>query len=152
MEVHLMLMLYQFNVEVFDLGLEYSYATHCTVIADTHEDRSHLLRHQFGAHNKSVLKRSVLLGARSLTCSEIDLLEVSVETDVSIWLTTRLRSETSDLQVRHLPRLQSEEDMYELLERAPECYDSIPLMMDQYMYSKCFCKCHSTAVDIRAAA
>jgi hypothetical protein len=152
MEVNSMLMLYQFNVEVFDLCLNYSYATHCTVIADTHEDRSCLIRHQFGTHNESVLKRSVLLGARSLTCSEIDLLKVSVETDVSIWLTTRLKTESSDLQVRHLPRLQSEKDLYELLERAPECYDSIPLMINQYMYSKCFCQSGSTAADARAAA
>lgn len=147
-----MLMLYQFNVEVFDLGLSYSYATRCTVIADTREDRSCLIRHQFGTHNENVLKRSVLLGARSLTCSEIDLLKLSVETDVSIWLTTRLKTESSDLQVRHLPRLQSEKDLYELLERAPERYDSIPLMMDQYMYSKSFCQSGSTAADARAAA
>jgi hypothetical protein len=80
------------------------------------------------------------------------LLKLSVETDVSIWLTTRLKTESSDLQVRHLPRLQSEKDLYELLERAPERYDSIPLMMDQYMYSKSFCQSGSTAADARAAA
>ena len=70
-----MLMLYQFKLEVFDLRLQYSYSTNCSVIADTRDDRGPLIHRQFGDHNGSSVKRSVLLGARALTCAEVKLLQ-----------------------------------------------------------------------------
>jgi hypothetical protein len=147
-----MLMLYVFKVEVLDLGLNYSYSTDCFVIADTHEDRGRLIRCQFGNHNESVVKRSVLLGAKGLSCSEVVLLERSAGTTDSVWLATYVRPGTSVSNVRHLPRLESDEDMYELLERAPERYDGFPLMTDQYIHSKHFSRSGSAAVSLSTAA
>lgn len=147
-----MLMLYVFKVEVLDLGLNYSYSTDCVVIADTHEDRRQLIGSQFGDQNRSVVKRSVLLGARALSWGEVALLERSAGTTDSLWLTTRVRTGTRVSHVRHLPRLQSDEDMYELMERAPERYDSFPLMTEQYIHSKRFSQHGSAAASLSAAA
>jgi len=147
-----MLMLYLFKVEVFDLGLTYSYTTNCVVIADTQEDRTRLIRCQYGDHNKSVVKRSVLLGARALTYAEVALLEMSSGTSDSVWLTTRVTTEPRTPYVRHLPHLQSEEEMYEATENAPERYDTSPLMSDQYIHSARFSQEHSVAASLPAAA
>jgi hypothetical protein len=147
-----MLMLYLFKVEVFDLGLRYSYSSDCVVIADTQEDRNQLLRRQFGNHNGSSVKRSVLLGARALSCAEVVLLKTTVGTSDSLWLTTRVRAETRISYVRQLPRLQSEEEMYELMESAPERYDISPLMTDQYLHSRYFSQNDSATASLRAAA
>jgi len=54
--------------------------------------------------------------------------------------------------VRHLPRLESDEDIYELMEQAPERYDSFPLMMDQYIHSKRFSRNGSAPASLSAAA
>ncbi len=147
-----MLMLYLFKVEVFDLGLNYSYSTDCFVIADTHEDRGRLIRYQFGNHNGSVVKRSVLLGARALSCSEVVLLERSAGTTDSVWLATCLRTRPSMPNVRHLPRLESDEDMYELMEQAPDRYDGLPLLTDQYIHGKHFSRNGSVAASLSTAA
>lgn len=147
-----MLMLYVFKIEVLDLGLNYSYSTDCFVIADTHEDRSRLIRCQFGNHNGSVVKRSVLLGARALSCSEVVLLESSAGTTDSVWLATYVRPGTSLPNVRHLPRLESDEDMHELVERAPGRYDGFPLMTDQYIHSKHFFWSRSAPASLSTAA
>jgi hypothetical protein len=147
-----MLMLYLFKVEVLDLGLNYSYSTDCVVIADTHEDRGRLIRSQFGNHNGSAVKRSVLLGARALSCSEVALLERSAGTTDSLWLATCVWQVIRAPHVRHLPRLESDEDMYELMERAPDRYDSYPLMTDQYIHSKRFSQNGSAAASLAVAA
>lgn len=147
-----MLMLYLFKVEVFDLGLNYTYSTDCFVIADTREDRGRLIRYQFGNHNGSAVKRSVLLGARALSCSEVVLLERSAGTTDSVWLATCLRIRPSVPNVRHLPRLESDEDMYELMERAPEPYVSFPLMPEQYIHSNHFSQRGPVAASFSAAA
>jgi hypothetical protein len=147
-----MLMLYVFKVEVLDLGLNYSYSTDCVVIAETHEDRGRLIRCQFGNHNGSAVKHSVLLGARTLSCSEVALLERSAGTTGNPWLVTRVWRVTRAPHVRHLPRLESDEDMYELMERAPERYDSFPLMTDQYIHSKRFSQNGSAGASLAAPA
>lgn len=146
-----MLMLYLFKVEIFDLGLNYSHSSDCVVIADTREDRGRLIRSQFGEHNGSVVKRSVLLGTRALTLTESRLLESSAGTRDSTWLVTRVSSMQRKPYVRILPRLHDEGDMLELLERFPECYDSTPLMDDQYTHSVWFSKAGS-ASPLRVAA
>lgn len=147
-----MLMLYLFKVEVLDLGLNYSYATDCIVIADTCEDRGRLIRCQYGNHNGGFVKRSVLLGARALSRCEVASLERRAGTIDSLWLTTRVRTGTRMPHVRHLPRLQSEGEMYEAMERAPERYDGLPLMADQYIHSKHFSRNGSAAASLSAAA
>jgi hypothetical protein len=146
-----MLMLYLFKVEVFDVGLNYSYSANSLIIADTHEDRSKLLRFQFGDHNESVVKRSVLLGARALTCAEVHLLESTIGTSANLWQITR-RTDPRARQVRHLPRLQNEGEMYELMERAPERYDGYPLMTDQYVHSTHFSRRGSDTARLLAVA
>jgi hypothetical protein len=143
-----MLMLYLFKVEVFDLRLSYPYSTNSVIIADTREDRSRLLRLQFGDRDGIVVKRSVLLGARTLTCREVSLLDMSVGTSGSIWLTTRVRTVGAP-HARHLPRLQSEEEMYEITERVSERYDSFPLGTDQYIHGVRFSQ--SKQVEARLA-
>ena len=149
-----MLMLYLFKVEVFDLGLNYSYATDCVVIADTHEDRSRLIRCQFGDHNGSILKRSVLLCARGLTLRETRLLENFAGTRNRAWLMTRLSSTKDKLPVRHLPRLYNECDMLalELMDRNPAGFDSTPLMDHQYIYSVWFSRVSKAVMPFRVAA
>ncbi len=147
-----MLMLYLFKVEVFDLGLNYTYSTDSVLIADTHEDRSKLLRFQFGGHNRSVVKRSVLLGARALTCAEVHLLESTIGTSANVWQITRIRTDLRARQVRHLPRLQDEVEMYELMERTPERYDGYPLMANQYIHSTRLSRRGSSAARLPAAA
>lgn len=149
-----MLMLYLFKVEVFDLGLNYSYSTDCVVIGDTHEDRCRLIRCQFGDHSRSVVKRSVLLGTRALTLREIDLLENLAGTKDRVWLMTRTSSTQGRQPVRPLPRFYDECDMLELelLGRFPGDYDSTPLMDDQYMHSVRFSRAALAATPFRAAA
>ena len=147
-----MLMLYLFKVEVFDLGLTYSYSADTVIIADTHEDRSKLLRFQLGDHNKSVVKRSVLLGARALTCAEVHLLESTIGTSANLWQITRVRTDPRATQVRHLPRLQNEGGMYDLIERAAERYDGNPLMTDQYVHSTHFSRRGSDTARLLAVA
>jgi hypothetical protein len=147
-----MLMLYLFKLEVFDLTLNCSYSTECPVIADTREDRGQLIRRQFGDHNRSVMKRSVLVGARALTCAEINLLELAIGTNDGVWLTTRIRTELGAQHIRHLPRLKSEVEMYEFMERTPEGYDGYPLMTDQYVHSTHFSRRGSSAARLSAAA
>jgi hypothetical protein len=147
-----MLMLYLFKLEVFDLTLNYSYSTECPVIADTREDRGRLIRRQFDDHNRSVVKRSVLVGARALTCAEIKLLELAIDTKDSLWLTTRTRADLHAQHLRHLPRLQSEVEMYELMERSPEGHDGYPLMTDQYVHTTHFSRRGSSAARLPAAA
>ena len=133
-----MLMLYLFKVEVFDLSLNYAYSTDCTVIARTQDDRRRLLNRQFGDHNRSIVKRAVLLGARALTCGEAALLEGAVITAPTLWLTIRLSRGADEPGLRRLPRIQSGEEMYDLLERIPQKYDSSPLEEDQYVHGKRF--------------
>jgi hypothetical protein len=147
-----MLMLYLFKLEVFDLTLNYSYSTERPVTADTREDRGRLVRRQFDDHTRSVVKRSALAGARALTCAEINLLESAIDTKDSLWLTTRIRTDLHAQHLRHLPRLQSEVDMYELMERTPSRYDSYPLMTDQYVHSAHFSRRGSPAARLPAAA
>jgi hypothetical protein len=148
-----MLMLYLFKVEVFDLGLNYSYATNTVVIADIKEDRGRLLRCQFDGHNGSAVKRSVLLGARGLTLRETKLLADLAGTKESVWLMTRIPPTRCGHPVLHLPRLYDECDMLELelLDRAGS-YDSTPLMDDQYMHSVWFSKAGVSAMPFRVAA
>lgn len=149
-----MLMLYLFKVEVFDFGLNYSYATDCVVIADTHEDRSRLIRCHFGYHNVSIVKRSVLLGARGLTLGETKLLENLAGTKERAWLMTRPSSTKGKIPVRHLPRLYNECDMLELelMDRNPAGFDSTPLMEDQYIYSVWFSKVGKAVMPFQVAA
>jgi hypothetical protein len=149
-----MLMLYLFKVEVFDLSLNYSYAKDCVVIADTHEDRSRLIRCQFGDHKGNILKRSVLLGARGLTLKETTLLENLAGTRNRAWLMTRLSSTENKLPVRHLPCLYNECDMLELelMDRNPAGFDSTPLREDQYMHSVWFSKVGRVVMPFRVAA
>jgi len=149
-----MLMLYLFKVEVFDLSLNYSYATDCVVIADTHEDRSRLIRCQFGGHNGSIVKHSVLLGARGLTLKETRLLENFAGTSNRAWLMTRLSSTKNKLPVRYLPRIYDECDMLELelMDRDPAGFDSAPLREDQYMHSVWFSKVVKVVMPLRVAA
>lgn len=149
-----MLMLYLFKVEVFDLDLTYTYSSDCVVIADTHEDRGRLIRCQFGDHSGSVVKRSVLLGARGLTLTEVKLLVASVGTRNQVWLMTRVSSTQSKRCVRPLPRLYDECDMLELelLDRSPEGYDSTLLMKDQYIHSVWFSRTGPTATSLQVAA
>jgi len=149
-----MLMLYLFKVEVFDRGLDYSYSTDCVVIGDTQEDRGQLIRCQFDDHNESVVKRSVLLGARALTLRELKLLQDFAGRRNRIWLMTPVSQLHSKHPVRPLPRLYEECDMLELelLDRSPEGYDSIPLMDDQYMHSVWFSRRGSAAIPFRVAA
>jgi hypothetical protein len=147
-----MLMLYLFKLEVFDLGLNYSYSTECSVIADTREDRGRLLCFQFSDHNGSAVKRSVLIGARALTFAEVQLLELATATSETVWQTTRVRTDLRAQHARHLPRLQSEAEMYELMERTPEGYDGYPLMADQYIHSMRFSRRGSDAARTLAAA
>jgi len=147
-----MLMLYLFKLEVFDLTLNYSYSTECPVIADTREDREQLIRRQFGDHNRSIVKCSLLVGARALTCAEIDLLESATGTEDGLWLTTRVRTELRAQQMRNLPRLQSEVEMYQLMERTPDGHDSYPLMTNQYVHSAHFSRKGSPAARLSAAA
>jgi hypothetical protein len=147
-----MLMLYLFKVEVLDLGLNYIYSTDCTVIADTQEERRRLVHCQFGDHNRSALKRTVLLGARALTCGEVALLEHSFHTTSTLWLTYRLPCGPEESRIRRLPRIQSEVEIYELLERAPQHYDSLPLEQDQYLHGARFFHEGSSGVNAAAAA
>ncbi|WP_158790029.1 hypothetical protein [Granulicella sp. L60] len=147
-----MLMLYLFKLELFNLTLNYSYSTECPVIADTREDRGRLIQRQVGQHNRSVVKRSVLVGARSLTCAEINLLELAIGTRDGVWLITRVRTELRMQHMRHLPQLKSEVEMYELMERTPSRYDSYPLMTDQYVHSAHFSGRGSPAAKLPAAA
>ena len=147
-----MLMLYLFKLEVFDLTLNYCYSTECPVIADTREDRGQLISRQFGDHNRSVVKHSVLVGARALTCAEINLLDLAIGTKDGLWLTTRVRTDLRAQHVRHLPRLQSEVEMYEFMERTPEGYDGYPLITDQYVHSTYFSRRGSSAAGLPAAA
>jgi hypothetical protein len=147
-----MLMLYLFKVDVLDLGLNYPYSSDCVVIADTHEDRGRLLCKQFGAHNRSVVKHFVLLGARALTLAETRLLKTSVATADRVWLVTRIGSFRQNFTGRSLPRLYDEGSMYELLERNPELYDTTPLWDDQYMHSVWFSRSGSGATIVPAAA
>jgi hypothetical protein len=147
-----MLMLYLFKLEVLDLTLNYSYSTECPVIADTREDRGQLISRQFGDHNRSVVKYSVLVGARALTCAEIDLLDLAIGTKDVLWITTRIRTELRAQHVRHLPRLQSEVEMYESMERTPDGHDSHPLMTDQYVHTAHFSRRGSSAAGLPASA
>ncbi|MDE3103868.1 MAG: hypothetical protein KGK08_01720 [Acidobacteriota bacterium] len=147
-----MLMLYLFKVEVFDLGLNYSYSSDCVVIADTHEDRGQLIRCQFGEHNRSVVKHSVLVGARALTLNEVKLLEASAGASDTVWLVTRVSCMRRTPYVHPLPTLHAESYMLELQERFPELYDSTPLMDNQYMQSVWFSKSGLAAGPLRAAA
>ena len=135
-----MLMLYLFKVEVFDPGLNYSYSSDCVVIGDTHEDRGRLIRCQFENHSGSIVKRSVLLGARGLTPAEVKLLVASAGARNQVWLMTRVFSTQSKHCVRPLPRLYDECDMLELelLDPSPGGYDSTLLMKDQYIHSVWF--------------
>jgi hypothetical protein len=149
-----MLMLYLFKVEVFDRSLNYRYSTDCVVIGDTHEDRGRLIRCQFGDHNASVVKRSVLLGARGLTLRETALLEDHAGTRDQVWLMTRASSTQGRLPVRPLPRLYDECDMLELelTEPSPEGYDSTQLMDGQYVHSVWFSNSGSAATPFQVAA
>ncbi len=149
-----MLMLYLFKVEVFDLGLNYSYSTSTVVIADTNEDRRRLVRCQFDGRNRSVVKRIVLLGARALTFQETKLLADLAGTKEQVWLMTRTSSTKGKHAVRPLPRLYDECDMLELelLDRSAGGYDSTPLMEDQYIHSARFSKTGSAAMPFRVAA
>ena len=147
-----MLMLYLFKVEVFDLGLNYSYSSDCVVIADTREDRGRLIRSQFGEHNGSVVKHSVLVGARALTLNEVKLLEASAGTSNTVWLVTHIPPARRTPIVRPLPQLRDKCDMDELLARNPERYDSTPLMDDQYMHSAWFSRPGSATTRLSAAA
>ncbi len=149
-----MLMLYLFKVEVFDLRLNYSYTINTVVIADTKEDRGPLLRCQFEGHNESLVKRSVLLGARALTLGETRLLEDHAGTRDQVWLMTRVSSAQDKNAVRPLPRLYDECDMLEieLLDRTPEGYDSMPLMEDQYMHSVWFSQAGPAVTPLQIAA
>jgi len=149
-----MLMLYLFKVEVFDLGLNYSYTANTILIASTREDRCQLLRCQFEGNNGGVVKRSVLLGARALTLEEIKLLEDHAGTRDQVWLMTRVPSAPSKHAVRPLPRLYDECDMLELelLDRTLGGYDSTPLMEDQYIHSVWFSQAGSAVTRLRAAA
>ena len=149
-----MLMLYLFKVEVFDPDLNYSYSSDCVVIGDTHEDRGQLIRCQFGDHNGSVVKRSVLLGARGLSLTEVKLLVASAGTRNEVWLMTRVSSTQNRHCVRPLPRLYDECDMLELelLDRSPEGYDSTLLMKDQYIHSVWFSRTGPASTSLRVAA
>lgn len=149
-----MLMLYLFKVEVFDPGLNYSYSSDCVVIGDTHEDRGRLIRCQFEDHNGGVVKRSVLLGARGLTLTEVKLLVASFGTRNQVWLMTRVSLTQNRHCVRPLPRLYDECDMLELelLDRSPEGYDSTLLMKDQYIHSVWFSRTGPAPTSLRIAA
>jgi hypothetical protein len=142
-----MFMLYLFKLEVLDLTLNYSYSTECSVIADTREDRGRLIRCQFDDHNLSVVKRSVLVGARALTCAEIKLLEMATGTNDAPWLTTRVRTDLNAQHERHLPRLVSEIEMYELMEHTPGSHDAYPLTTSTH-----FRRRSSSAATLPAAA
>lgn len=133
-----MLMLYLFKIEVFDLNFHYTYAIDRVVIADTHEDRRWLIGQQFGAHNGSIVRRSVLLGARRLTVDEVRLLQTSVGTTEHVWLVTSIRPSRQKLVGRSLPRLSDEESLQELVKRTPGLYDTVKLREDQYVGSVWF--------------
>lgn len=147
-----MLMLYLFKVEVFDLGLDYPYSSDYVVVADTHEDRGRLLQRQFGDRNRSVLKRSVLLGARALTLAETRLLETSFDTTDHLWLVTQARRLREEPPGRPLPRLCDESSMYEMLERSPEHLDMVPFRQEQLTDYVWPSRVGRVAAIVRAAA
>ena len=69
-----------------------------------------------------------------------------------MWLTTRVHTDMCAPNLRHIPRLQSEAELYELLESDPEGYDTLPLTADQYIHSQSFSSRGSGAAGMLAAA
>lgn len=131
-----MLMLYVFKVEVFDLSLSYAYSTDYTIVAGTNEDRSLLVRSRFELDKQSVVKHSLLVGARFLTCSEVALLKAASSHDNPVWLVTRVRSARLSPGVRCLPRLTSEAEMLRLTKAKSEAYDGVLFLKGHQMSAR----------------
>lgn len=111
-----MLMLYTYEITVFDDEFDASYSLTRVIVAETEDDRMELLRHSESCARRSTITRHVLVSARALTVHEVSLLDDAMLTGVRapLYLTYSSPASPSGSSTYGLQRIHSLEELESL--------------------------------------
>jgi hypothetical protein len=130
-----MLMLYTYRLTIFDKELEESYTCDHTIVADTTDDRTVLLRKSVFDPHECSLTRHILVCARALCLREVAILDkrISLVFSVhSIYLTFHRHGESRSACLVAPPRIRTSMEVSSIDERVIHQYSIEPIFRGQF--------------------
>jgi hypothetical protein len=130
-----MLMLYTYRLTIFDKELQESYTCDHTIIADTTDDRTALLRKSLFDPHECSLTRHILVCARALSLREIAIIDkrMSLVFSVhSIYLTFHRHGGSHSAWLVAPPRIRTNVEVSSIDERVIHQYSIEPIFRGQF--------------------